>query len=92
MLEVVVFDHDQPGYNAWSESHREGYVAALCTHRPAQPGHCGMHRANCWTIRQNRPGFDYTVSPKICGDRRVDVEAWLLLNGYGPSLTCHTCL
>ena len=90
-IDVVVFDHDQRAYNRWSTEHPHGYVAALCTHHPVPPGHCGLHRATCSTIRQQRRGFDYTASPKVCGISQADIQAWLVTHGYGEAGRCEHC-
>ena len=64
---MITFSNDDPGYLAWIEAHKNGFV--LNVRRVADPDYVILHRADCFTIanRRHAPGaFTGKNYRKIC--------------------------
>jgi hypothetical protein len=86
---IIEFLHDEGGYLAWTEGHRNGYVLNCAPHPRAD--YLVLHRATCGTIA-GKPsrGDTWTVTyQKVCSDSRDEIERWAAQ--IGPPTRCGIC-
>jgi hypothetical protein len=67
---VVRFSHDDKGFVAWRDSHRQGYVVN-CDHRPRRE-YFKLHRASCPHLNKSQ---SYTVAyMKLCAEDKQSLD------------------
>ena len=89
--EVIIFQDDDEGYEAWFRRNRVGYVLN-CARNPG-PDYLILHSAECYTITE--PGSQATTWTgdyiKVCSRSRPALEEWTReRTGETPSL-CGVC-
>ena len=70
---VVPFHNDERGYAAWMYVNPDGYVFNHFGGRDS--GYNVVHRARCSFLRRAVDVGARTTVPKVCGEKREEVEA-----------------
>lgn len=88
---VGEFRDDDPGYLAWLNLHRDGYVLNIA--RSYSTSGARVHRADCWTISGEHSHGNTLTGPyvKLCAQQLSELDQWATNEVGAPVARCGTC-
>ena len=82
---VIVFDHDDKGFEDWVSANQAGYVLNF------RRGYGTLHHSNCPHLRMSVGQTSTGYRPKMCAHSEAALARWATDKGHKPPVWCQTC-